>query len=154
MVRSSPLRRTLSLAASLPAQRWAALAEAAAWIAWTRALLTLRPWREVSARFEREPLRPGPPDWTRANLTLWAVHAVARRVLPEKPCLTQALAARTLLRRLGVDTQLRLGAARDGERGFRAHAWLEHDGDVVMGRMHAGHYVPFVPAHPSPRAAS
>lgn len=140
------VRHSVQTAAALSPRRWAALAEAAAWIGWTRAAMSLRPWRRVADRFEREPVRPGPPDWARANLVLWAVSAVARRVLPEKPCLTQALVARTLLRRAGVDTELRIGAARDAEAGFRAHAWLEHDGDIVMGRTRADEYVPFAPA--------
>lgn len=146
MAHMSPVQRTLRLAGSLTAGRWVALARAAGWIAWTRAALAVRPWRTVSATFDREPVRPGPPDWPQARDTLWAVDAVARRVLPKRPCLTQALVARKLLRRHGVDTTLRLGAARDETIGFRAHAWLERDGDVVIGRTRPGEYIPFKPA--------
>ncbi|WP_424518876.1 lasso peptide biosynthesis B2 protein [Rubrivirga sp.] len=141
MARQSSFRT----ATALTGPRWVALARAAAWIFWTRAVLTLRPWNRVAPAFERDPVRSGPPNWSQAKIDLWAVEAVARRVLPEKPCLTQALVARKLLRRHGVDTTLRLGAARTGQRGFRAHAWLEHNGTTVIGRTQGDSYIPFAP---------
>ena len=146
-------QHTLRLAGSLSARRWGALVRAGAWIAWTRAALAMRPWRSVSAAFDREPVRPGAPDWDRAKDTLWAVDAVARRVLPKRPCLTQALVARKLLRRHGVETTLQLGAARDGKAGFKAHAWLERNGEVVIGRTRTDTYVPFEPAARAPHSA-
>jgi hypothetical protein len=59
------------------------------------------------------------------------VEAVSARV-PGASCLTQALSARLLLAHFGYSSRLCLGVAR-GSRGFRAHAWLEHDGKVIIG---------------------
>ena len=62
---------------------------------------------------------------------VWAVEAVARRV-PRASCLTQAVSAQYLLRRHGHRSELRVGVAR-GDTGFRAHAWVEHAGRVLIG---------------------
>ena len=124
--------------------QWAALASAAVWVPGTRVALTVLPWRWVSDAFARAPLRPGPPDWTRARAAVWAVDAVARRVLPRRPCLTQALVGRRALRRFGVETALQIGAVRDERGAFSAHAWLEHGGRVVLGANNRiGHYARF-----------
>jgi hypothetical protein len=65
---------------------------------------------------------------------LWAVGAVSRRLLPARPCLTQALAAQALLRwRGGRAARLQIGVARAPDGRLRAHAWLERDGRVLIG---------------------
>lgn len=65
---------------------------------------------------------------------LWAVAAVSRRLLPARPCLTQALAAQALLRwRGGRAARLQIGVARAPDGRLRAHAWLERDGRVLIG---------------------
>lgn len=135
--------RALRTTAGLSLGQWAALGQAAVWVVGTRAALAVLPWRRVSAAFERTAARPGPPDWDRARRVQWAVGSVARRLLPARPCLTQALVARELLRRQGVETALKIGAAREPEGSFRAHAWLEHRGRTVMGQVHSD--VPYTP---------
>lgn len=77
----------------------------------------------------------------------WAIEAAARRV-PRASCLTQAVAAQYLLRRSGHASELRVGVAR-GESGFRAHAWIEHDGRILVGGLGSAAFTPlpgFVPA--------
>jgi len=65
---------------------------------------------------------------------LWAVEAATRRVLPRRPCLTQALVARLLLARRGAQpTTLHLGVARRLDGTLGAHAWLERNGAVLIG---------------------
>ena len=61
---------------------------------------------------------------------LWAIAVTARHL--GFPCLAQALAARVLLERCGLDCRLRLGVDRADGR-FEAHAWLERGGRVVVG---------------------
>jgi hypothetical protein len=60
------------------------------------------------------------------------VAAVNRRLFPDRPCLTQALAARYLLSRGGVPSVLQIGVARHGS-DLQAHAWLEREGGVIIG---------------------
>ncbi|HYD54489.1 MAG TPA: lasso peptide biosynthesis B2 protein [Gemmatimonadaceae bacterium] len=62
----------------------------------------------------------------------WAVQRSAR-VVPGASCLTQAIAALLLLRAQGHDATLCIGAGRTAAGDFRAHAWLERDGRVVIG---------------------
>lgn len=65
---------------------------------------------------------------------LWAVGAAARRVMPQRPCLTQALTARILLARRGAHpTTLQIGVARSDDGSLAAHAWLERNGTILIG---------------------
>jgi len=63
---------------------------------------------------------------------VWAVMTVSRLV-PRASCLTQAIAAKLLLRSRGDDAQLCLGVAHFPGGTFRAHAWLERDGCAILG---------------------
>ncbi len=103
------------------------------WIVGTRAALYVLPWRRVSSTFETKRRELGPTNRLRAKQTVWAVHTAAKWLLGEKPCLTQALVARHLLRPYGVETSLHLGAMRSEGGAVEAHAWLERDGVVVIG---------------------
>jgi hypothetical protein len=98
---------------------------------WTAVRLTtfrrLLQWTEVPAG------RIPQLDVAGQQRILWAVEAINRRLFPERPCLTQALAARYLLARRGVDSTLRIGVARDSGAPLRAHAWLERNGTVLIG---------------------
>ena len=63
------------------------------------------------------------------------VRAVARasRYVPSATCLTQALAAQALLARHGYAARLRIGIARPGPESLEAHAWVESQGEAVVG---------------------
>jgi Transglutaminase-like superfamily len=63
----------------------------------------------------------------------WAVEATSRRMPWVRSCLTQALATQVLLIRHGYPALLHIGVIR-GELGqFRAHAWVESEGKVLIG---------------------
>lgn len=73
---------------------------------------------------------------TEANRRVaWAVGSVASRLPGRTSCLIEALAAEAMLRRRGYECQLRLGVPPAGcaNAPFAAHAWIEHDGHVVIG---------------------
>lgn len=55
------------------------------------------------------------------------------RVVPAATCLTQALAAQVLLARRGYVVQLRIGVCTNADGTLAAHAWIEHQGQVVIG---------------------
>lgn len=61
------------------------------------------------------------------------VNAVADRGLYKANCLKRSLALWWLLRRRGIETELRIGVRR-GDEGFLAHAWIEYGGHVVNDR--------------------
>jgi Transglutaminase-like superfamily len=62
----------------------------------------------------------------------WSVSRASRWV-PAATCLTQALAALALLRRHGVPARLHIGVAKDRHARLLAHAWVESNGNVVVG---------------------
>lgn len=66
-----------------------------------------------------------------AERIIWSVRTAARRV-PGVTCLSSALALQRLLSSAGHPSQVHIGVARDAS-GFLAHAWLVHDGVVVIG---------------------
>ncbi len=67
-----------------------------------------------------------------ANIA-WAVAAAGRRLLRRNPCLTEALAGLVMFRRVGYSARLRIGVLRDDDSPLGAHAWLECEGQVVIG---------------------
>ncbi len=100
-----------------------------------RTALWVLPARVVLRGVERTVRRwPVVPDPTVGAIrrAVWAVLVASRRV-PGASCLTQALAAKLMLARCGVPSQLRIGVARGEQGNFQAHAWLEAVGQVVIG---------------------
>ncbi len=55
--------------------------------------------------------------------------------VPYASCLTQALAARTLLGLKGQNSQLKIGVGKDEDGKFMAHAWVEIDGKIIIGKL-------------------
>ncbi len=56
------------------------------------------------------------------------------RYVPSASCLTQALAAKTVLKRYGQSSTLRIGVAPI-DSTIEAHAWVEIEGKIVLGRL-------------------
>jgi hypothetical protein len=81
-------------------------------------------------------IMPGPPrqattDELRQADRLAQLAAIAGgRGIVTARCLSQALLVRALLRRRGLDPDLRIGVLKD-ERSFDAHAWLELEGRAL-----------------------
>lgn len=71
------------------------------------------------------------PGNTPADRIIWAVRTAARRI-PATTCLSSALTLQRMLSSEGHLSQTHIGVARDAS-GFIAHAWLVHDGVVVIG---------------------
>jgi hypothetical protein len=96
-------------------------------------LLPFRTLCTVLARFETP---RGEPGLRRSAETLdnimWALR-IAAGLVPAATCLTQALTAKVLLRRNGYRPILRIGAVKSSTGKFLAHAWLEHEGAIVIG---------------------
>lgn len=62
---------------------------------------------------------------------VWAVRTAARW-MPGTTCLYSALTLQRLLASQGYSSELHIGVARQEQR-FAAHAWLERDGEVLIG---------------------
>jgi hypothetical protein len=67
------------------------------------------------------------------NFIVWTV-AVAGRYAPGgAKCLARALTTQLLLNRYGYPHQLHIGVAKNATQVLEAHAWIEYEGQVVVG---------------------
>ena len=62
----------------------------------------------------------------------WTIRAVSEYV-PGATCLTQALSGQVLLARRGYPSRLHIGVSKKPRGELEAHAWLECDGQIVLG---------------------
>jgi Transglutaminase-like superfamily len=69
-------------------------------------------------------------DETATGRLVWATEAAARHHLYAMRCLPKALCLRWLLGRHGIESELRIGVARQ-DGGLAAHAWVERQGRPV-----------------------
>jgi hypothetical protein len=100
-------------------------------VAFLRAALCLLPFARLkdslARRAAHHPIRQDIPV---AHL-VWAVRTAAAYI-PRATCLTQALAAKYQLERSGHSARIHIGVAKENGQ-FRAHAWLECEGEIVLG---------------------
>lgn len=84
-----------------------------------------------------------------AERLAWVV-TTASRVLPGgKNCLLRALVVQCFLERRGYSTLLHFGVARTDDPDLRAHAWLECEGQIVMGDEELDRFTPMTPSEQS-----
>lgn len=105
--------------------------------------LLVMPFRSVRAiinnRSARLPIYPK----TRfsAEKIGWAVAAVNRGLhFKQGDCLPLAMAAESMLARYGYRAEMKIGAARNEEGAFIAHAWVESEGRVIIGNFELDKY--------------
>jgi hypothetical protein len=79
------------------------------------------------ARLRRRPITPAP------QLLVRAVNSASRIVPGGKNCLVRAVTGRAMLARYGLESQLIVGVAKDPTGAFASHAWLERDGEAILG---------------------
>lgn len=129
-----PISCALGPAMIKPIARWSGAAGRAllafAFIMRVRALLKYRTQSEVRVQLRNEDL-----DWAKHWRAAQIVRAVQRGawLAPEASCLVQAIATEALLRRAGLEPEIRVGVEPAGAGRFRAHAWVMLDGRPVIG---------------------
>jgi hypothetical protein len=153
------LRKALALSAS----DWLLIVQAIMWFAVVEfglLLVQLKTLLSILSRgkpFDRE-------NYTQSSMVAeraaYCVELASRLYPLRATCLKKAVALYALLSRKGFDVQLVIGAARQGER-LDAHAWLEHQGQIILGAPAPGRYSTLCAlenslggAHPQERAAS
>jgi hypothetical protein len=62
---------------------------------------------------------------------IWAVNVAGRNV--PSSCLSQALTARFLLHRCGIDAKLQIGVSKNPSEPLEAHAWIECENKIYLG---------------------
>lgn len=116
--------------------RWPVLMEAATAVLLARVLLDHRSYQLVDSLFKRwtERMRrqqhPSEREW---ECVVWAIRAVGRRTLGDRPCLPEALAGRFMLQRRGYQADLHIGVRKGDDGALMAHAWLESGESIVLG---------------------
>ena len=91
------------------------------------------------------PILP-PTEQTRANVRRAAqmVAVACRRHPLRSNCLPRTIVLWSLLRRRGIDADVRIGVRCDTEGAVKAHAWLEWNGEVLNDAADvARQYLPF-----------
>lgn len=119
-----------------PSADWKLFARAYVLVWLIRIALWLMPFRvlykwTINFRKGRIGDRPLPPS--AVTKVVWAVTAAAKRV-PRATCLTQALATQIMLGRRGHRATLQLGIMKSAAGKFDAHAWVERNGAVLIGK--------------------
>ena len=105
---------------------WLAVVEAGVRLLTLKALLGILEGSSRRSEFNRY---EGPVKSDRAAYLV----QLASRVDPfGATCLKKALVLYALLKRRGLDVKLVIGATKAGEK-LDAHAWLEHQGRVIIG---------------------
>ena len=57
------------------------------------------------------------------------------RFHPFASCLTRSLSALLLIKFNGEHAILKIGVAKDEDKSFKAHAWLESNGRIIIGEL-------------------
>jgi hypothetical protein len=66
---------------------------------------------------------------------IWAVEVSTHFSPGGAKCLARALAVQVLMQRQGYDPKLQIGVIKNSTQDFRAHAWIEYQGMVVIGQL-------------------
>jgi len=112
------------------------LAKSAVLVAGVRLILAFVPFRRLYPIMERATSGPRDSPWDReaaaeiAHTVARMVEMASRNSVGQPTCLHRSIAVWWLLRRRGLESELRFGVRKRGE-GFEAHAWVEHAGGVV-----------------------
>lgn len=117
--------------ARLPRRDQALFVVAALLIATFRLAILLLPFRIVREWTHRMSVEPSSSVGDAVSIGR-IVDSAARRV-PFSNCLASALAGQVLMSRSGVRCEIRFGVAREADGRITAHAWVESNGQAVIG---------------------
>ncbi len=107
--------------------------EALALQLWVGLLLKAIPFRRVAELFKNRQTAVGSQQSGIIENIRDAVQRAGRVSPWRNRCLVSSLAARRMLRRRGINSQIHLGVAKNAAEKTIAHAWLEAEGyEVVM----------------------
>lgn len=105
-------------------------------LALARVMIVIMPFRLIARRLGRtraESSSLAGKGEGLARTISWAVRTASRYSLWRSTCLTQAMAAKMMLRRRQLPNTLYLGLAKDEEGTLRAHAWLRCGEAILTG---------------------
>ena len=112
------------------------IAQAMFWVIFFRACLSLLPYKLLRKFAPFDNQNHGDDvevDWDVVRNVVRSVR-VCSRYIPSASCLTQALATRSILLSKGQTCYLKIGVGRDDDDNFIAHAWIESNGRIIIGK--------------------
>lgn len=132
------IRKFLALSS---AERWL-LVKGALLLAIVRVTLAFLPYPRARGLVDRvsSPVRPIQADRATVRTIAWAVDLASRFVPGGGHCLSKAITTQIFLARRGFHAEVRFGALKDPMEEFIAHAWLEYEGEVLIGGENLGRY--------------
>jgi hypothetical protein len=109
------------------------LLEILLFLGWSRLLIVLFHFRKVAAYLEKKEKKSvkRKNDFDLMNLSQLMIK-VSRHTFWKSNCLTQALAAKFMLNRRGIESVVCFGVLRE-EDAFKAHAWIKSGELIVTG---------------------
>ena len=122
-------------------REWMLLCEAGSMLIAARVTLRLLPVSRI-VHWIRRPIHEESNAASQAIVAQcrWAVTAFSRNAPVRLVCFPQALALHAMLRRRGIVSEVLYGAARLEDGKLAAHAWLRHQGEVIVGGETAGSF--------------
>lgn len=134
------LRKFLSLTAS----ERRLLVNAIVWLVSIRLALVMLPFRTLLCltKLSSERNHLGRDDGLPPERIAWTVQAVSRYLPGMRNCLVQALATQIMLAHRDYPAHLRIGVTKDEDGRLKAHAWVELEGKVIIGKVGASQYTP------------
>jgi hypothetical protein len=109
--------------------------EAAIWVASSRMILELVPFRHIAKRLgqymDETHCAIGAEERKSVQRVSWALGVIRLRLPGGRKCLAQAIAGKMMLYFRSVQSTLYLGIATDDDEKLLAHAWLRV-GDVIV----------------------
>lgn len=98
-------------------------------------LLPFPTWRRLLSRVMQPKSKLQEADRVSISQVVWAVSVASRYMPGGVKCLARALATQVLLSQQGHTADLHIGVAK-GEGGqLEAHAWVESQGQIVIGHL-------------------
>ena len=104
------------------------------WLLVVKAGLYLLPFERLRGWLARFDGPPKPADREEMRAIIQAIERIGQWLAPLRiNCLPQALVGQRLLGRRGFDVQLKIGVLKHPGDRLAAHAWLEYEGQVILG---------------------
>ncbi|MBC1224364.1 lasso peptide biosynthesis B2 protein [Nostoc sp. UCD121] len=106
-------------------------------------LLSFKMLQQILTRLSQAKLEPQILEQSSVDKIVWAVNVASCYTPGHVKCLARALTTQVLLNRCGYSPELRIGVAKGDKGKFEAHAWVENQGEIVIG--HLSDLVRFTP---------
>lgn len=112
------------------------ISQAIGWLMFFRLLLWFVSYKRLKSIFsfeDTDSLNSTNVDWGKIKIVTRSVKKCSQ-YLPFMTCLVQALATRKILNSIGQSSSIKLGVGRDDDNNFVAHAWVEANGRIIIGK--------------------